>query len=97
MQASKTTLPPSKLNQAMTDYLRKNKNLLNIRHLERLIGTPKGTLRHAVVGTQPLPEKWAIPLAVALRQELYTKVLDNIETVAKLESQIEELVNADAI
>lgn len=81
----------------MTDYLKKNKALLNIRELERLIGTPKGTLRHAVVGTQPLPEKWSIPLAVALRQELYAKVLDNIETVAKLESQIEKLVNADAI
>lgn len=88
---------PSKLSQAMTAYLRANKDILNIAFLERAIGATKGTLRHVVVNTQPFPEHWVLPLAMVLRKKLYSKVLDRMEEVEQLENKINQLVNVDEL
>jgi hypothetical protein len=44
------------------ENLRKNKNYLSIRGIEKKLGMPDSTLIKAVNGVQKLPEKWKQPL-----------------------------------
>lgn len=47
----------------MIDWLRKNKESLSIRGIERLLKMPDSTLTKAVNGSQDLPKKWIEPLS----------------------------------
>ena len=46
----------------MIDWLRKNKESLSIRGIERQLNMPDSTLIKAVNGAQELPKKWEQPL-----------------------------------
>ena len=46
----------------MIDWLRKNKDFLSIREIEKQLGMPDSTLIKAVTGVQKLPKKWEQPL-----------------------------------
>lgn len=46
----------------MIDWLRKNKDSLSIRGIERQLKMPDSTLIKAVNGKQDLPQKWKQPL-----------------------------------
>ena len=46
----------------MIENLRKNKNYLSIRGIEKELGMPDSTLIKAVNKVQKLPEKWKQPL-----------------------------------
>lgn len=43
-------------------WLRKNKDFLSVRGIERHLGMPDSTLIKAVTGVQNLPKKWKQPL-----------------------------------
>lgn len=45
------------------DWLRKNKESLSIRGIERQLKMPDSTLIKAVNGSQELPKKWLEPLS----------------------------------
>lgn len=45
------------------NWLRKNKESLSIRGIERLLMMPDSTLTKAVNGSQELPRKWIDPLS----------------------------------
>jgi succinate dehydrogenase flavin-adding protein (antitoxin of CptAB toxin-antitoxin module) len=45
------------------NWLRKNKESLSIRGIERLLKMPDSTLTKAVNGSQELPKKWIEPLS----------------------------------
>ena len=47
----------------MIEWLRKNKNSLTIRGIEKQLNMPDSTLTKAVNGTQMLPKKWVQPLS----------------------------------
>ena len=47
----------------MIEWLRKNKNSLTIRGIEKQLNMPDSTLTKAVNGTQGLPKKWVQPLS----------------------------------
>jgi len=47
----------------MIKWLRKNKNSLSIRGIEKQLKMPDSTLIKAVNGTQALPKKWVQPLS----------------------------------
>lgn len=46
----------------MIEWLRKNKDSLTIRGIEKQLKMPDSTLIKAVNGTQELPKKWIQPL-----------------------------------
>ena len=46
----------------MIEWLRKNKDSLTIRGIEKQLNMPDSTLIKAVKGTQELPKKWIQPL-----------------------------------
>ena len=46
----------------MIDWLRKNKDALSLRGIERQLNMPDTTLVKAVNGSQKLPKKWIEPL-----------------------------------
>lgn len=46
----------------MIEWLRKNKDSLSIRGIEKQLNMPDSTLIKAVKGTQQLPKKWVEPL-----------------------------------
>ena len=46
----------------MIDWLRKNKDSLSLRGIERQLKMPDTTLVKAVNGSQNLPKKWIEPL-----------------------------------
>jgi hypothetical protein len=46
----------------MIDWLKKNKDSLSIRGIEKELKMPDSTLIKAVSGVQKLPKKWEIPL-----------------------------------
>jgi len=46
----------------MIEWLRKNKDSLTIRGIEKQLNMPDSTLIKAVNGTQELPKKWIQPL-----------------------------------
>jgi hypothetical protein len=46
----------------MIEWLRKNKDSLSIRGIEKQLNMPDSTLIKAVNGTQELPKKWIKPL-----------------------------------
>lgn len=46
----------------MIEWLRKNKDSLSIRGIERQLNMPDSTLIKAVSGAQELPKKWEQPL-----------------------------------
>lgn len=43
-------------------WLRKNKEFLSIRGIEKHLGMPDSTLIKVIKGTRELPEKWKQPL-----------------------------------
>lgn len=47
----------------MIEWLRKNKESLSVRGIEKQLGMPDSTLIKAVKGTQKLPKKWEQPLS----------------------------------
>lgn len=55
----------------MIEWLRKNKEFLSIRAIEKKLGM-KDTLQKAVNGSQALPEKWEQPL-----KEFITKLKED--------------------
>lgn len=46
----------------MINWLRKNKEFLSIRGIEKHLGMPDSTLIKVIKGTRELPEKWKQPL-----------------------------------
>jgi hypothetical protein len=46
----------------MINWLKKNKDVLSIRAIEKKIECPTDTLQKAVNGSQNLPKKWIEPL-----------------------------------
>ena len=44
------------------EYLKENKDIFNKSGIERRLGIPKDTIRHAISGKQELPKKWIKPL-----------------------------------
>ena len=46
----------------MLDWLKKNRDYLSIRAIEKKVGCPTDTLQKAVNGSQNLPKKWHAPL-----------------------------------
>ena len=46
-------------------YIR-DAGIFNISAIEKLCELPTGALRHAVKGTRPLPEKYAVKIVAAL-------------------------------
>ena len=54
------------MKEALTEYLRTHRKLFSLAGLERAIGCPKQTLHHAINNTQPLPDKWEVPLQETL-------------------------------
>lgn len=46
----------------MTEWLKRNKEYLSIRAIEKKVGCPTDTLQKAVNGSQNLPKKWIEPL-----------------------------------
>lgn len=46
----------------MIEWLRKNKDSLSIRGIEKQLNMPDSTLIKAVKGIQKLPKKWEVPL-----------------------------------
>lgn len=47
----------------MLDWLKKNREYLSIRAIEKKVGCPTDTLQKAVNGSQNLPKKWLEPLS----------------------------------
>jgi hypothetical protein len=66
----------------MIGNIRKNKNYLSIRAIEKELGMPDSTLIKAVNGTQTLPKKWAQPLSDfirALAKNLITDITTKLD------------------
>jgi hypothetical protein len=62
------------MKEALTEYLRTHRKLFSLAGLEREIGCPKQTLHHAINNTQPLPDKWSLPL----RETLYKLLMHDV-------------------
>ncbi len=52
----------------MTNWLKKNKDRLSFRAIEKELGIPDTTLNKAVSGRQELPKKWIEPLTALKKQ-----------------------------
>jgi hypothetical protein len=97
------------LREGLTEYLRTHRKLFSLAGLERAIGCPKQTLHHAVNNTQPLPDKWAIPLQETLHNLLMHEVIvpakfkatfvfpDNITLQESMESFWNELTREGVV
>jgi hypothetical protein len=57
----------------MIDWIKGNKNILNIQGIEKFIGMPNSTLTKAVNESQSLPKKWEKPL-----EEFIIKLRDSV-------------------
>jgi len=64
----------------MIEGLRKNKNYLSIRGIEKKLGMPDSTLIKAVNGVQRLPEKWKQPLDDFIRALAKNLITENSTT-----------------
>jgi hypothetical protein len=62
------------------NQLKKNKNYLSIRGIEKELGMPDSTLIKAVNGVQKLPEKWKKPLADFIRALAKNLITENSTT-----------------
>lgn len=64
----------------MIENLRKNKNYLSIRAIEKELGMPDSTLIKAVNGVQKLPDKWKQPLDDFIRALAKNLITENSTT-----------------
>jgi len=64
----------------MIEGLRKNKNYLSIRGIEKELGMPATTLIKAVNEVQRLPEKWKQPLDDFIRALAKNLITENSTT-----------------
>ena len=61
----------------MIENLKKNKNYLSIRAIEKYLGMPDSTLIKAVNGVQKLPDKWKQPLDDFIRALAKNLITEN--------------------